>query len=116
MAANTEEHGDARLSALLREWKVGEPKANFDAAVWRRIRVASTPESQAVPATANWRDWLFPRVAWVTAMAVALGVVVGVWAGFHAPGVRNEHEGAGPLLQHRTLAGSYLVMVTGDTR
>jgi len=107
---------DERLTGLLHEWRAIEPRANFEAAVWRRIRTAAAPEPQAIPAFSLLREWLHPRTAWVSAMAAALGILVGVWAGVSARGARNEHQVAEPLLHPQTLAGSYLAMVTGDAR
>src|SRR6266481_1385226 len=41
---------DNRLSALLKQWRDIEPPPNFEANVWRQIRVAAVPAVE----TANW--------------------------------------------------------------
>lgn len=102
---------DARLDALLHEWKGMEPGAHFESTVWRRVRRASAPK----PVIPFWRDWLIPAPAWVSAMAAMLGILVGVWSGFSVPAAHSGHA-AEPLLHAQTLAGSYLAMVTGDAR
>ena len=108
--------GDERLSALLQGWKGLETHLNFEAAVWRRIRAAAVSEPRAFPAVTTLRDWFVPRSAWVNAMAAAAGIFVGVGLAFFALAARDGRHANEPLLQARTLAGSYITMVTGGTR
>ena len=110
------QEGDARLSALLSEWKGAEPPANFEAAVWRRIRAASAPEQQRLSVATTLCEWFVPRFAWVNTVAAAAGIVVGVGLAFSTPGARDNRQANEPLLRAQTLAGSYLAMVTGETR
>jgi Spy/CpxP family protein refolding chaperone len=104
MDAKREEPRDERLNALLQQWNGVEPRASFEAAVWRRIRIAAEPESQPIPTLSLWREWLFPGTVRVSAMAAALGILVGIWAGYSAP-ARDGHKAAEPLLHPQTLAG-----------
>jgi hypothetical protein len=114
---NNQKQGlDERLDALLREWKSPTPSPHFEAAVWRRIR--STPATEPFGDTMLTliKDWLLPQPAWVPVMALVVAVVLGAWAGsWQAWSGRHDlaHE---PLLQARTLAGSYLAMNRGETR
>ena len=110
------QEGDERLSALLEQWKGLEPRANFEAAVWRRIRTASAPEQRRLPLVITLRDWFVPRPAWASAMAAAAGIVVGVGLAFSTPAARDGRQADEPLLHSQTLAGSYLTMMTGGTR
>jgi hypothetical protein len=104
-----------RLSALLHEWKDIEPQANFEAAVWRRIRAVSTPEQRRFT-TATTLEWFTPHPVWVNAMAVAAGIAVGVGLAFSTPAMRDIHQTDETLLRSQTLAGSYLAMLAEGTR
>jgi hypothetical protein len=107
---------DERLSALLQQWKSVEPQADFEAAVWRRIRADRVADRGRRRFVESWREWLAPLPAWVNVAAAAAGIVVGIGMGFSmaaAPGGRQADE---PLLHPQTLAGSYLTMATGRTQ
>ena len=104
-----------RLTLLLREWKDIEPKAGFEATVWRRIRAASVQEPH-LSLTALLRGWFMPRPVWVSLMAAAAGVLVGVGLAFSSFPARDGHNAYEPLLHSQTLAGSYFSMATGGTR
>jgi hypothetical protein len=106
---------DERLHALLRRWQGVEPRAGFEAAVWRRIRSAPGEEPQARPFAAI-RAWFAPQPAWVNAVAATAGIAAGVLVALSAPGTRDSRQIAAPLLHSQTLAGAYLTMVTGGTR
>lgn len=107
---------DVRLGDLLRKWHSIEPKANFETAVWRGIHTATAPGQRRFPALTTLRDWFAPRPAWVNAMAVAAGIVVGVGLAFSTPTVGDGRQADEPLLHSQTMAGSYLALVTGETR
>lgn len=107
---------DDRLSALLQEWKGIEPRANFETAVWRRIRTVSVLESQGQSLVDILRDCILPHPVWVNALAAMAAIMVGVLAGFSVPSARDGRQTAEPLLHSQTLAGSYLAMASGDTR
>ncbi len=98
-----DESRDTPLSALLRQWRPAEPRADFHAQVWRRLRNASAPES------ARWPMVL--RRVWVNAAAAAAGILVGTGLAF-APGRAPRTEVA-PLLGTQTLAGAYLAVTAG---
>ena len=113
---NKAKGGEERLSGLLKAWKGPEPKANFEAAVWRRIRAAAAPTPQGLNVVMIVREWLVARPAWVSATAAAAGIIVGVGLAFSTPAVRDGRQADEPLLHSQTLAGSYLTMVTGGAR
>ncbi len=105
---------DKRLSSLLQEWRPVEPSPAFSTAVWRRIRPDSMPEPKGLPALFLLLDKFLPQRAWVAAAAVAVAVIMGVWAGLPSPAERESHWISEPLLQPQTLTGAYLAMTTGD--
>lgn len=105
--------GNARLKALLQQWRGIEPSATFEAAVWRHIRAAAV-EGQQVPRL--WsiaRTWLSAESAWVPAMAAA-GLLLGVALALAMPQARPYY--AAPLVNSQTLAGAYLGMASGGIR
>jgi anti-sigma-K factor RskA len=105
--------GDERLSALLQQWKSVEPQADFEAAVWRRIRADRAADRDRRRFGETWREWLDPLPAWVNVAAVAAGIVVGVGMAFSAQPSHVGRQTNDPLLHSQTLAGSYLAMATG---
>ncbi len=107
--------GDERLSALLQQWKSVEPQANFEAAVWRRIRADQVVDRGSWRFVETWREWLAPLPAWVN-VAAAAGIVVGVGMGLSTPAAPGGRQADEPLLHSQTLAGSYLAMATGRTQ
>ena len=108
--------GDERLTALLREWQGVEPRADFDAAVWRRIRTASVAEPGTLSFVSILRDRVLSQPVWATALAAAAAVVIGFLAGIVVPASHEGHAAGEPLLNAQTVAGSYLAMVSGETR
>lgn len=110
------QEGNERLTALLHEWRGIEPRPDFETTVWRRIHTASAPEQRRFPVVTTLREWFVPRPAWVNAMTAAAGVAVGVGLAFYAPAAHDGGQAAAPLLHAQTLAGSYIMMVTGETR
>lgn len=107
---------DKRLHSLLQEWRPIEPSPNFSTAVWRRIRRDSVPEPKGLPSPFLLFDQFLPQPPWVAAAAVAVAVILGVWAGLPPPTERKSHWVSEPLLQPQTLTGAYLAMATGDTQ
>lgn len=108
---------DEKLSALLKQWRDIEPPTNFEANVWRQIRVAAT--SPAVD-TANWIDLigrLLWQPAWSVVAIVVVALVVGVWGGVASV----PRQTVGPTAELRflssgTLAGSYAQMTSKETQ
>jgi hypothetical protein len=103
---------DEKFSALLKQWRDVEPRANFEANVWRQIRVAAAPTVDTV----NWID-LIGRLLWqpaglvVAAMVVAL--IVGVWGGIASvPRQIDRPTAELRFLSSGTLAGSYAQMTS----
>ena len=104
--------GDERLGRVLRTWDGIEPRTDFKEGVWRRIRSAPVEEERGSWLDV-WRDLLAPPWAWANAALVAVAVLAGVWAGTALP---REARAADPLLNTDTVAGSYLIMMTGGAR
>ena len=71
---------DQRLNALLRQWREVEPKANFEANVRRRIRLAQPEEPERVT-LAEWLRRLLSQPAFSMVTATVIAVFVGVWGG-----------------------------------
>ncbi len=105
---------DERLSAFLMQWKGVEPKIDFEAAVWCRIRASQSVGHRQWGHVRAWSAGFAPFPAW--AYTVAAGIVLGIGLGIASPGVRGGRETDNPLLHSRTLTGSYLAMTTGRTR
>ena len=100
---------DDRLRALLRQWRDIEPRGNFEANVWRRIRLAQAEEpEQASAIQLLLRQWLRqPAVSVAVAAAVSLiiGSSVGVLTTPRAAGAGRQELG---FLASGSLAGGYL--------
>jgi hypothetical protein len=107
---------DEQLRALLKRWKDIEPKANFEASVWRRIRDAQAEQPERVSLPQLWR-----RLLWQPATAVAAVVVASALIGSSA-GVLSARVTAGvapgelQFLGSGTLAGGYVKASTGGGR
>lgn len=67
---------DEKLSALLKQWRGIEPKANFETDVWRRIRSAQTEEPERVSLIDLLRQLL-----WRPTLAVSTAAIVSVMIG-----------------------------------
>lgn len=104
---------DPRLHTLLGRWQGIEPRADFEAGVWRRIHAASEPDTADVPLFVMPSPWRRLHPAVVTALAASVAIVVGVWAG-GSLAARGHDRGAPPLLHTQTLAGAYLAMAAGE--
>jgi hypothetical protein len=107
---------DTRLRGLLRQWKDIEPKSNFEANVWRRIRLAQTDGTERITVF----EWL-RRLAWQPAMAVACAVLVSAIVGssagvLTARGPATVAPGELQFLGSGTLAGGYVKASTGGGR
>ena len=107
---------DEQLHALLKQWGEIEPKSNFEANVWRRIRFAQAEQTERVSLPQLLRRWL-----WQPAMALAVvmvaGAVIGSSAGAltsHAP--MTTASGELQFLGSGTLAGGYVKASTGGGR
>lgn len=106
---------DERLSALLRQWPDIEPKANFEANVWRRIRMEGATQSAGI--WARWLDWFLPHPVWAGAAAVFVALFLGALAGVTVPGRgQASHAGDHTLLSPWTVAGTYLTVSEGGWR
>jgi len=108
---------DKRLRELLKQWKDTEPCANFEANVWRRIRLAQAehPKRVSLPQLVQ-RCWLW-RPAMAVAVAVVASVVIGSSAGVLSK--RGRTSVAPSELQFLgtgTLAGSYVKASAGGGR
>ncbi len=98
---------DDKLRALLRQWRDIEPQGNFEANVWRRIRVAADrPERVGLIDVMGRLLW---QPAWSVAAALFVAALVGVWGGVASisrPADTSQAELQ--FLAPGTLAGSYL--------
>jgi hypothetical protein len=100
---------DKNLSKLLKQWRDIEPKANFEASVWRRIRRAQTEE----PERSSLLELLLRRRLWqpayaAVAAAVIVSAVIGTSAGV-LTSLRATTTARGELqfMSSGTLAGGY---------
>jgi hypothetical protein len=104
---DTMKENDDKLNALLRQWRDIEPPANFEANVWRRIRLANVAERERFTLS----DWL-AGLMWRPALGLAAAVIVSALLGSSAAVVtmRRTTDGAARELQFMsagTLAGAY---------
>lgn len=104
---------DDQLSALLRQWRDIEAPGNFEANVWRRIRLAQAEP----PARITLAEWL-RQLVWQPAFSVgvALAIVIGAVGGMRAAPVpaTRAHPEVG-FLSAGTLAGGYTQLIAGDS-
>ncbi|MGD1018097.1 MAG: hypothetical protein ABSA12_02135 [Verrucomicrobiia bacterium] len=99
---------DDKLRALLRQWRDIEPQGNFEADVWRRIRVAAAvyPERVSLIEAMGRLLW---QPAWSVAAALFVAALVGVWGGVATTSRPADTSRAElQFLAPGTLAGSYL--------
>jgi hypothetical protein len=99
---------DDRLRALLKQWRDIEPTGNFEANVWRRIRVATDkrPERMSLMEAVGRLLW---QPAWSVAIALFVAAIVGVWGGVASTSRPADTSRAElQFLAPGTLAGSYL--------
>jgi anti-sigma-K factor RskA len=110
-------HKDDKLSALLRQWREIEPRANFEANVRRRIRLAQSGQPERV----NLVE-LLERLMWRPALAAAAAVVVVSSVIGSSAGVLTARQtvsvGSSELqfLSAGTLAGGYVKLASGGVR
>jgi hypothetical protein len=105
---------DEKLKALLQQWRDIAPPANFEANVWRQIRLAQARQAARITIA----EWL-RRLVWQPAFSVgvAVAVVIGVWGGMHsAPPSTATHYAEVGFLSPGTLAGSYARLAGGESR
>jgi len=99
---------DEKLRALLRQWRDIEPRGNFEANVWRQIRLAAEKRpAQAGLFEAMGR--LLWQPAWSVAAALLLATFIGVWGGIaFAPRQTDPARAELQFMAPGTLTGSYL--------
>ncbi len=99
---------DDKLRALLRQWRDIEPQGNFEANVWRRIRVADAVQPERVSLIEAMGRLLW-QPAWSVAVALFVAALVGVWGGVATMSRPADTSRAElQFLAPGTLAGSYL--------
>jgi hypothetical protein len=107
---------DDKLSALLNQWRDIEPRGNFEANVWRQIRIAAAPRVDTV----SWIDLigrLLWQPAWSVVAAVVVALIVGVWGGIASvPRQIDRPTAELRFLSSGTLAGSYAQMASQEAR
>ena len=107
---------DQRLNALLRQWREVEPKANFEANVRRRIRLAQPEEPERVT-LADWLRRLLSQPVFSMVAATVIAVFAGVWGGVRSvrkPVTAPQAELG--FLGRGTLSGSYVTAVSEGAR
>jgi hypothetical protein len=104
---------DEKLKERMQAWRGVEPRADFEAEVWRRVAAAPAAGLEWFEALRLWFG-VRPALANVAAALLAIAIGVGSTAALSQPPqaalVINT-----PSLQGQTLAGSYLAMTTGVT-
>lgn len=102
---------DQRLTEQLRPWRGVEPRADFEAEVWRRV--AAVPVSNM-----EWfetlRQWFGVQPAWAGAAAVLIAIFIGLSSARMAP--RDRLTLNTPTLYGQTLTSTYLSMTSGGVR
>ena len=104
------------LGKLFKQWRDIEPRADFQANVWRRIRLAEAAQT-AAPERLSLAEWLAWRPAWAVAAAVVVSAILGSSAG-----VLSARRGASPFhgetqfLSGGTLAGGYVKLASNPAR
>ena len=107
---------DDKLRALLKQWRDIEPSGNFEANVWRRIRLAEAPEPARITFIELLRR-LVTQPAWSVAVAVVIGLTAGIWGGVASvPRQQDTSKAELQFLASGTLAGSYAQMAAKETR
>jgi hypothetical protein len=107
---------DERLSTLLKQWRGIEPKANFEANVWRQIRANATQPTERINLIELIGRLLW-QPAWSMAAAVVVALAVGIWGGVASmPKLRDTSQAELQFLSSGTLAGSYLQMASKEAR
>ena len=108
---------DKELRNQLRQWRGIEPRADFEAAVWRRIATTNAVATPEQSWFAFWRAWLDMQPAWASAAAVLVGILVGVGSAITLAQPSYDRLAiSAPALHGQTLAGTYLAMTSGGTR
>jgi hypothetical protein len=93
---------DDKLKQLLGQWREIEPRAQFEADVWRRIR-------QPAPQYQGWLERFGLQPIWVQAVAMLAGITIGLHAGLSPSPVTKDVA----LLKPGTLTGNYVSMISG---
>ena len=107
---------DDKLRTLLKHWHDIQPRGDFEANVWRRIRLAAdkrTGQIGLIEAVAQ----LLWQPAWSVAAALLMAALVGVWAGVAStPRHPGTSQAELQFLGSGTLAGSYLQSEVKESR
>jgi hypothetical protein len=107
---------DDKLRALLKQWRDIEPQGNFEANVWRRIRVVADQRPERVSLIEAIGRLLW-QPAWSVAAALFVAALVGVWGGVVSTSwPANTSRAELQFLAPGTLAGSYLQGAAKDMR
>jgi hypothetical protein len=103
---------DNKLRAVLRQWRDIEAPDNFEANVWRRIRLAQpTPAPSWAELLRRWVTQPSFALTAATIMAVVIGSTAGVLT-TRQPGADKEMG----LFSAGTLAGGYTKLMTRGDR
>jgi hypothetical protein len=99
---------DDKLSALLKQWRDIEPRGDFEANVWRQIRVADGKRSERTSLVEAMGRLLW-QPAWSVCAALVVALLLGVWGGIASASRRADTSQAElQFLAPGTLAGRYV--------
>jgi hypothetical protein len=108
---------DDKFSTLLKKWRDVEPRADFEANVWRRIRATGQSEQIERVRLIDLIGRLLWQPAWSVAAALVVALVVGIWGGVASvPHQADTSKSELQFLSSGTLAGSYLQMAAKESR
>ena len=91
---------DETLKVLLKQGRGIEPRPGFEAAVWSRIHAAEPV------LVSGWRGW-------VTPLALAAGIVLGIGLGLIVPASGKRVIKSPAMVQNGSLTGAYLMLASG---
>lgn len=107
---------DDKLKALLKQWRDIEPRGNFEANVWRQIRISAAEGTERI-SLAEAISRLLWQPAWSVAATLAVALAIGVWGGVASSSRRADTSRAElQFLAPGTLAGSYLQLGSKELR
>ena len=105
---------DRKLKERLQAWRGLEPRADFEAAVWRRVAAAPVAGLEWFEALHQWFG-LRPALASAAALLLAVAVGLGSTLALAQP-QRDLLTISTPALHGQTLASAYLTMASGAAR
>lgn len=105
---------DEKLKERLRGWRGIEPRADFEAEVWRRVAVVPAASLEWFEALRQWFG-VQPALATIAALLLAIAIGLGSIAALSQSQQLSLSINT-PTLQGQTLAGTYLAMTSGGVQ